>query len=66
MIPAYKETVNIAPVENNTKNLSTEQHLKFLEEQVREMQSRLDYFEREHIRMKSSIQQVSEHLSRSK
>ena len=66
MIPAYKEKVTVAPVENNTKNLSTEQQIKFLEEQVRELQSRIDYFEREHIRMKSSIQQVSEHLSRSR
>jgi hypothetical protein len=65
MIPAYKETVNVAPTAP-ANNLSVEQHLRFLEEQVRELQSRVEYFERENIRMKSSIQQISEHLSRGK
>jgi hypothetical protein len=64
MIPAYKEKVDVAKVESNQQDLSTDQRFKFLEEQILDLKIKLEYYEREHMRMKNSIQQVSEHLSR--
>jgi predicted RNase H-like nuclease (RuvC/YqgF family) len=54
MIPSYKEEVKITVIESS-RELSLEQQVKELQEQVRILKESIDYINREKSRLKSDI-----------
>lgn len=57
MIPSYSEEVKITVHENND-NLTIQQELAQLKEQVRQLHETVEYINRERIRLKSELEQV--------
>jgi regulator of replication initiation timing len=61
VIPSYKEEVKIS-IQEKSQDLSFEQQIKDLQEQVRVLRESVDYITREKSRMKSEIDQLKNRL----
>jgi len=61
MIPSYSEEVKITIAENDS-NLTIQQELAQLKEQVRQLYETVEYINRERSRLKSELEQVKSFL----